>query len=72
MARRPVLDDDLTPEFPVLRCSIDRNGAFKMDGDGGGSLTLSYDESQVEILTQLQLGYRMQELLVTFMKAPQS
>ena len=58
------------PDYPVLVCSIERTSAFKMDGEGSGSLLLTFDETQVETVTHLMKHYRMKALHVSFIKLP--
>lgn len=61
-----------TSDHPVLVCSIQGSSAFKMDGDGSGKLTLTYDATQVDVVTELQKHYREQELHVTFLMLGES
>lgn len=55
---------------PVLTCSIDKRGAFKLDGDGGGSLTISFDSSQANVVAVLYQHYRECTLNAAFIKLP--
>ena len=53
----------------AMRCAIQGPGCFKLDGDGGGYVRLSFDASQNEELRQLYKDYREVELIVVFSKA---
>lgn|GEM_PF-7005389 len=55
-------------DHPVLVCSIQARSAFKLDGDGGGSLTLHFDATQAQTIAELYLNYRETELHVPFIK----
>jgi hypothetical protein len=57
-------------DHPVLTCSIDKRGAFKLDGDGGGSLTISFDSSQADVIGVLYKQYRECVLHAAFIKVP--
>ena len=57
-----------TIDHPVLVASIQGTSAFKLDGDGAGKLTLTFDSSQSDVIAELYKYYRETELHVTFLK----
>lgn len=59
-------------EYPVLSCTIEKPNAIKFDGSGGGTIILTFDESEIETVHELNRHYKMKELHVTFIKLPPS
>jgi hypothetical protein len=55
-------------EHPVLLCSIERPNAIKNDGQGGGTIVLTWDETQLDTIHLISKHYKNCELLVTFVK----
>lgn len=68
MSRKNTTPPPLELEHPVLTCSILRRSAIKLDGDGGGALTLDFADGQSDIINELNKHYRMVELQVTFIR----
>ena len=53
---------------PVLSCTIQGSSAFKLDGEGSGKLTLTFDSSQADVVAELYKYYRECEMNVAFIK----
>lgn len=69
MARRPpAIPPPAEPEHPVLVCAIQSTNAFKLSGDGSGSLTVHFDSSQADTITEIYKHYRETELHLPFIK----
>lgn len=61
-----------TPEqslsHPVLLCALQDPGCVKINGDGSGKMTLTFDASQVDVAAELAKHYREQEVHVVFIR----
>jgi hypothetical protein len=58
--RRRVLSNE--PDQPVLLCSLEGPSCIKIDGEGSGKITFTFDATQTEVIARLARHYREQFL----------